>query len=290
MWQLLPSLEGLERAELLIELSNKASLRGSREEALTLAEEAHIEIQKSEGSDSLLAMALLAKGNALAQLGRKLEAVTVMEEMIEVSRALEDPFIDDHLRVQADWFGDLGDWQASLECQLEAVKVNEINGDQLWLAQSFFFAACCFQNLEDFEIAITHYKKARTIYKLLRNVKEVGKCDIWIGECYATLGNGEMALTYGNQAIDISRSLKHTPWTIMSLLVLGKARALLGEFDKAESNLIEADSLSVSAEFLNWNVILEISGELAKVYRQGKRFNLADEIDARVATIQEILE
>jgi len=290
MWQLLPSLDGFERAELLIELSNMASLRGSREEALTLAEEAGVEIQESGGSDSLLAMALLAKGNALAQLDRKFEAVAVMEEMIEVSRTLGDPFIDDHLRVQAEWFGDLGDWQASLDCQLEAIKVNEINGDQLWLARSFFFAACCYQNLEDFKVAITHYKKARTIYKLLRNMKEVGKCDIWISECYATLSDGEMALTYGNQAIDVSRSLKHIPWIVMSLLVLGKARALLGEFDKAESYLIEANSLSVSTEFLNWDVILEINGELAKIYRQRKQLSLADEIDIRITTIQEILE
>ena len=290
MWQILPTKVGIERAEILLELSRRASFRNSCEESLALAEEARDDLIKAGAAESLMVKAYTAESYALAQLNRKIEAANVLGKVVEISRSNEDPFIDDHLRMQATWYADMEDWQASLECQLEAIRVNEIDGDQQWLARSLFLAAGCYQNLKDYPLAIDHYKRARVIYKTEKNVNEVGNCDIWIGECYATLGNGEMAITYANQALDIARLIDRTPWVVMGLLVKGKGYALLADFEMAENYLQEAHYTLIGFDSTQWALIIEIKSELINIYRQTNRFGLADEVEARIATIREILE
>ena len=290
MWQILPTKVGIERAEILLELSRRASFRNSCEESLALAEEARDDLIKAGAAESLMVKAYTAESYALAQLNRKIEAANVLGKVVEISRLNEDPFIDDHLRMQATWYADMEDWQASLECQLEAIRVNEIDGDQQWLARSLFLAAGCYQNLKDYPLAIEHYKRARVIYKTEKNVNEVGNCDIWIGECYATLGNGELAITYANQALDIARLIDRTPWIVMGLLVKGKGYALLADFEMAENYLQEAHYTLIGFDSTQWALIIEIMSELINIYRQTNRFGLADEVEARIATIREILE
>jgi len=290
MWQILPTKVGIERAEILLELSRRASFRNSCEESLALAEEARDDLIKAGAAQSLMVKAYTAESYALAQLNRKIEAANVLGKVVEISRLNEDPFIDDHLRMQATWYADMEDWQASLECQLEAIRVNEIDGDQQWLARSLFLAAGCYQNLKDYPLAIDHYKRARVIYKTEKNVNEVGNCDIWIGECYATLGNGELAITYANQALDIARLIDRTPWIVMGLLVKGKGYALLADFEMAENYLQEAHYTLIGFDSTQWALIIEIMSELINIYRQTNRFGLADEVEARIATIREILE
>jgi len=290
MWQILPTKVGIERAEILLELSRRASFRNSCEESLALAEEARDDLIKAGAAQSLMVKAYTAESYALAQLNRKIEAANVLGKVVEISRLNEDPFIDDHLRMQATWYADMEDWQASLECQLEAIRVNEIDGDQQWLARSLFLAAGCYQNLKDYPLAIEHYKRARVIYKTEKNVNEVGNCDIWIGECYATLGNGELAITYANQALDIARLIDRTPWIVMGLLVKGKGYALLADFEMAENYLQEAHYTLIGFDSTQWALIIEIMSELINIYRQTNRFGLADEVEARIATIREILE
>lgn len=281
---------GTERADLLLELSQRATYRNSCEEALALAEEARDSLLKSGADETLMVRAYIAESYALASLDRKIEAAQVLGKVVEICRQNSDPFIDDHLRTQAMWFVDMKDWQSALECQLEAIRVNEIDGDQRWLARSLFLTGSCYQRMKDFPLAIEHYKRARVIYKAEKNVTEVGNCDIWIGETYSSLGNGELALTYANQALDVARLLNRLPWIVLGSVVKGKALSLLANFDEAESVLDEAHALLVNESSDQWELIIEIKTELVNIYRQTNRSGLADEVEARIATIREILE
>ena len=290
MWDALRRAVGIERADLLLELSQRATYRNSCEEALALAEEARDSLLKDGADETLMVRAYIAESYALASLGRKIEAAQVLGKVVEASRRNSDPYIDDHLRTQAMWFVDMKEWQSALDCQLEAIRVNEVDGDQRWLARSLFLAGSCYHRMKNFPLAIDYYKRARTIYKAEKNITEVGCCDIWIGESYTSLGNGELALTYANQALDVARLLDRVPWIVLSSTVKGKAYSLLAEFDHAESALDEANYLLVADSSDQWNLLIEIKTELAKIYRQTKRLDLADELEARVATIREILE
>jgi tetratricopeptide (TPR) repeat protein len=290
MWDALRTAIGTERADLLLELSQRATYRNSCEEALSLAEEARDGLIKAGADETIMVRAYTAISYALASLNRKGEAAQMLGKVVEISRRSEDPFIDDHLRTQAMWYVEMKDWQAALDCQLEAVRLNEIDGDQQWLARSLYLTGSCYQNMKDYPLAIEHYKRARVIYKAEKNVTEIGNCDIWIGESYASLGNGELALTYGNQALDISRLMNRTPWIVLGSIVVGKAYSILADFEKAEKALDEAHFLLVNDTSDQWHLIIEIKSELANIYRQTNRSGLADEVEARIATIREILE
>jgi len=64
----------------------------------------------------------------------------------------------------------------------------------------------------------------------------------------------------------------------------------LADFDRAECTLEEAHSLLVEDAPNQWDLIIEIQEELINIYRQTNRFGYADEAEARIATIREILE
>jgi hypothetical protein len=76
----------------------------------------------------------------------------------------------------------------------------------------------------------------------------------------------------------------------MSLLVIGKGRALLADFERAENSLEEAHFALIGFDSSQWSLNIEIKSELVKIYRQTDRSDLADEVEARIATIREILE
>jgi hypothetical protein len=76
----------------------------------------------------------------------------------------------------------------------------------------------------------------------------------------------------------------------LSLIVIGKGYSLLADFEKAENALDEAHYLLINDNPNQWDLIIEIKDELINIYRQTNRFGLADEVEARVATIREILE
>jgi hypothetical protein len=54
--------------------------------------------------------------------------------------------------------------------------------------------------------------------------------------------------------------------------------------------LDEAHALLVNESSDQWELIIEINTELVNIYRQTNRSGLADEVEARIATIREILE
>jgi len=58
----------------------------------------------------------------------------------------------------------------------------------------------------------------------------------------------------------------------------------------AENYLQEAHYTLIGFDSTQWALIIEINSELINIYRQTNRFGLADEVEARIATIREILE
>jgi tetratricopeptide (TPR) repeat protein len=131
---LLPQRDGEERADVLLALSKKAGYRGANEEALALAETAQ-DIYTSLGStaaDADIANAYTGISYSLRQLNKTEEAIRVLDKAVDIYREDHFPYIDDLLRTKGIWHSELGDWESTLQCHLEAVRVNEIDGNQEW--------------------------------------------------------------------------------------------------------------------------------------------------------------
>jgi tetratricopeptide (TPR) repeat protein len=291
LWEVLPTTDGQERAEVLLALAKQASYRNSSEEALALCETAH-EIYKSLGAtaaDADIANAYTGIGYSLKQLNKTEEAVKVLGKAVDIYRADHFPFIDDLLRTQAIWYSEMDQWEKTLECHLEATRVNEVDGNQEWLAKSQFNVGVAYGHLGNFPEAIQQYRLAREIFKKLKMVPEVGNCDEAVAEAYVELGNWELAIEAGYRALDIARTTGSNERQMWTLYHLGKARVLKENFEMAEIELNQALELSKVFDEVNWKFVVSVESEIANLMRLKKRFEEADAIDARIATIRDIL-
>ena len=291
MWELLPHKVGEEKAELLLALSKQASYRGAGEESLALAESAQ-EIYQSLGalaSNSDIANAYTGISYSLKQLNKTEEALKVMNKVVEIYKSDHLPFVDDLLRTQATWYSELGEWEKTLECHKQAVTVNEIDSNQEWLAKSQFNVGVAYAHLSNFDEAIRHYQISRNIFKSLKMVPEVARCDESIAEAFVELGNGELALAAGIRALDIARILGWQRRVIWTQFHIGKAQVLLGNSDAAEAAFEEAIYLVPQQEEFDWNFIVALFTEKAKLLRLSDRNTDAEKLEARIATIRETL-
>ena len=291
MWEALPHAVGEEKAELLLALCKQATFRNAGDEALALAESAK-EIYDSLGgaaANADLADAYTGIGYSLKNLNRTAEAASTLEKAVEIHRQDHFPFIDDLLRTQAIWYSEMGDWESTLRCHLEAVTVNEVDGNQEWLAKSLFNVGVAYGHLDNFPEAILKYKQARDIFKELKMVVEVGMCDENISEAYAELGNGELALEAAKRALDVARTSDMQVRIMWSSYNVGKAYLLLADFEQAESNLAHAHYLAQSNERIDFKFLVGVEEEEANLMRLTNRIEAAEAIERRLTTIREIL-
>jgi tetratricopeptide (TPR) repeat protein len=291
MWELLPHKVGEEKAELLLALSKQASYRGAGEESLALAESAQ-EIYESLGalaSNSDIANAYTGVSYSLKQLNKTEEAIKVISKAVEIYKSDHFPFVDDLLRTQAAWYSELGEWEKTLECHKQAVTVNEIDDNQEWLAKSQFNVGVAYGHLSNFDEAIKHYQISRNIFKGLKMVPEVARCDEAIAEAYVELGNGELALAAGIRALDIARILGWQRRVIWTQFHIGKAQVLLNNWEAAEAAFEEASYFVTQQEEFDWVFIVGLLTEKVKLLRLTERAAEAEKLDARIATIRETL-
>jgi len=290
LWKQLPHTEGEERAELLIELAQQAIYRSSGSEALALAEEAH-EIYKAMGakaSSIAMANAITGIGYSLKQLNRVDEATKVLEGAIDLLRDSGHPFMVDTLRTKATWHGELGNWNAALECYSEAARINEVDGSREFLARDIFSIAHCFHQLGKWQEVISSALRARELFKEEKMVFEISWCDLNIADSHAELGDGEAAIAWGRRANDIGTLRKDNEMICKSSYVMARGHMILGQFADAENLLLAAqDLVAKSSDFAQ---ITKVEKALISVYRSTERDAEADEAERRLGTLQEIVE
>jgi tetratricopeptide (TPR) repeat protein len=291
MWEALPHAVGEEKADLLLALCKQATFRNAGDEALALAESAK-EIYDSLGAAAAnadLAEAYTGIGYSLKNLNRTAEAASTLEKAVEIHRQDHFPFIDDLLRTQAIWYSEMGDWESTLRCHLEAVTVNEIDGNQEWLARSLFNVGVAYGHLNNFPESILKYKQARDIFKELKMVVAVGMCDENISEANVELGNGELAVEAAKRALDVARTADNQTRIMWSSYNLGKAQLLLKDFEQAENSLSSAHFLAQGNENIDFKFLVGVEEEEANLMRLTNRIEAAEAIERRLTTIREIL-
>jgi tetratricopeptide (TPR) repeat protein len=290
LWQQLPQTDGEERAEVLLQLAQQATYRGAGDEALALAETAS-EIYESLGARAAnadIANAYTGISYSLKELRRTEAAVNVLGKAVDIYRKDHYPFVDDLLRTQAIWYGELGDWQNNLNCQLEAVRVNEIDGNHEWLSKSLYNVAVAYGQLKNYPEAITTYRRARELFKEQKAVVEVARCDESLAEVLIESKEGADALLHIGRALDVAQTLNNDVRITWCLYIKGEALSLLEQWDEAEEVLASARFTADRLE-TDWNLLLGIETAQATLYRATGRAELAADIEGRLATVREIL-
>jgi tetratricopeptide (TPR) repeat protein len=290
LWRLLPQSEGEERAELLIQLAQQAIYRSAGNEALALAEQAH-EIYKAMGvkaSNVAMANAITGIGYSLRQLNRVDEATKALDSAIDLLRDNGHPFVVDTMRTKASWFSEMKRWDDAIRTYQEIVRINEIDGHDEFVGRDLFSIAHCLYESGRWEEAIKTALRAREIFKEEKMVYEISWCDLNIAGAYAELGDGRMAIEWGQRANDVGVLRKDNEVICKSNYIMARGHIVLEQYGDAENLLLAAqDIVSKSGDYPQ---VEKIEKALATVYRATERDSEADEVERRLKTLQEIVE
>ena len=290
LWDLIPRTSGKVRADVMILLANKLTYR-SKHDALSLAQEA-IEIYEDPASGALVsdrASAYLGLAYSLNQLERVPEALTEMAKAIELYKQDGFSFQDDLLRTQAEMFSKVGNWQAALECQLEAVRLSEIEGDQKFLGLSYQNAGNCLGELGKFAEAIQYHKKAVAIYTESQELDEVGNCYEKIAEFSLELGEYFEAISFGQRALNLLFFQYENESQAKTHLIMTKAFLAQGDLEASGEHLMNAKALANYTSEKNWKLIAEVEQARISHLKAGGFTDSAAEAEVRLETLRELV-
>jgi tetratricopeptide (TPR) repeat protein len=290
LWDLIPRTSGKVRADVMILLANKLTYR-SKHDALSLAQEA-IEIYEDPASGALVsdkASAYLGLAYSLNQLERVPEALAEMAKAIELYKQDGFSFQDDLLRTQAEMFSKVGNWQAALECQLEAVRLNEIEGDQKFLGLSYQNAGNCLGEMGKFAEAIQYHKKAVAIYTESQELDEVGNCFEKIAEFSLELGEYVEAISFGQRALNLLFFQYESESQAKTHLIMTKAFLAQGDLEASGEHLMNAKALANYTSEKNWKLIAEVEQARISHLKAGGFTDSAAEAEVRLETLRELV-
>jgi tetratricopeptide (TPR) repeat protein len=291
LWDLIPRTSGKVRADVMMSLAKKVTYR-SKHDALALMEAAK-EIYEDPANGALIsdkANVYLGLAYAYDQLEQVPEALVEMAKAIELYRQDGFSFQDDLLRTQAEMFGKVGNWQAALECQLEAVRLNEIEGDEKFLGLSFQNAGNCLGELGKFAEAIEYHKKAVAIYTEIQDLEEVGNCFQKLAEFSFEIGENIEAIAYGERALNLSSYIYQRESQAQTHLILTKAFLANGDLDTSGQHLMDAQALANYADEKNWKLIAEVEQTRINHLRASGFPDSAAEAEVRLETLRELVK
>jgi tetratricopeptide (TPR) repeat protein len=265
--------------------------RGSGNEALIFADTA-LDIYATYGlglDDSVYINALMARAQSLKLLNRVEEALQEIEKVTKFHRENGSRYLDDFLRTQSNWFGEIGQWEAALRCQVEAVTINEIDGNQEWLAISLFWAAHCHIKLGDYHSARDALTSAKRHFKALNHVGRVGDCDTLLSRCYLEMRAFEAGLAAGKRALTVARVAQDNHGQVRAELILMRIHIAMGNPTEAHPFFLDAEFLANLGSEKDWDLLAEVQEVSALMHRAEDAQELATDKDDRAATIREIL-
>ena len=292
LWDRIPEVHGVDRANTYYELSARIFARGQYDEALALAETArdiYSELGASESSEGL-AQAYSAIGYNLNQLKRMDEAATAMSKAVEILRDSKSPLSLELACTLGEWWYSSKNFEKVIEIMHECAQEHLVDGNQIGAANDLHLLGCAYRELKQFDQAITIFKEARLIFKTEKEVIQVARCDQRIASCYVELGDGENALVAARKAIDVFETGHDHRRETFALFEYGKAEVLLG---KLEEGLLTLDGVLLiisEDEPKDFELIVDIETRMTHVLRVLGRMEEADEIDRRLIAVREAME
>lgn len=291
LWDRIPEVEGAERASTYYELSARIYARGQYDEALALAETA-CDIYSGLGvnaSSEGLAQAYSAIGYNLNQLKRMDEAASAMSKAVDILRKNKSPIALELACTLGEWWYSSKNFQKVIDTMQECAQEHLLDGNEIGAANDLHLIGCAYRELGDFSAAIGSFTQARVLFKKNREVIHVARCDQKIAASYVQLGNGEIALETARKAIDVFETAHDHRRETFALFEYGKAQILLGRLDDGLATFDQVIQNAIDEEPKDFDLIVDVETRMATVMRSQGRFEEAEEILRRLASVSEVL-
>lgn len=292
LWERIPEVQGAERAETYYELSARIYARGQYDEALALAETAR-DIYSELGAGAPvegLAQAYSAIGYNLNQLRRIDEAATAMSKAVELLREHKSPIALELACTLGEWLFNSKEYKRAIECVEECVQEHLVDGNDIGAANDFYLIGCAKRELGSYSEAIEAFNRAREIYKRLKEVINVARCDQKIAYCLIALGDADGGAMAAQRSLDVFQTAHDHVRETFALFELGKARILAGDVDRGLETLRKVLNTIAEADEKDFDFIIEVEQEIAKTLRNRGDLEAAHEIERRIAAVRDVIE
>ena len=292
LWERIPEVQGLDRANTYYELSARIYARGQYDEALALAETArdiYTELGAIAPADGL-AQAYSAIGYNLNQLKRMNEAASAMSKAVEILRESKSPMAIDLACTLGEWWYGSKEYEKTIECMTECVQEHQVDGDESGAANDLHLIGCAYRELKQYDKALEAFTEARALFKSLKEVINVARCDQKIAHCLIEMGDGEGARVAAQKSLDVFVTAHDHYRETYSLLELGKAQILIGDDEAGLASLERVLDVATDTEPRDFEFIVDIERRIANVLRKLRREGEAIEIERRLSSVADIVE
>ena len=292
LWERIPETQGLDRANTYYELSARIYARGQYDEALALAETAR-DIYAELGSvvpPDGLAQAYSAIGYNLNQLKRMSEAATAMSKAVAILRESKSPLAIDLACTLGEWWFSSKEYEKTIECMKQCVQEHLVDSNDSGAANDLHLIGCAQRELKNYGDALESFQEARVLFKKIKEVINVARCDQKIAHCLVEIGDGEGALIAAQRSLDVFVTAHDHYRETYSLLELGKAQIIAGQGEEGLNTLDRVLEIATDNESKDFEFILEIEGRMADVLQTLGRVDEAYEIRRRIKAVEEVVK
>jgi tetratricopeptide (TPR) repeat protein len=292
LWERIPETQGLDRANTYYELSARIYARGQYDEALALAETArdiYTELGSVVPSDGL-AQAYSAIGYNLNQLKRMSEAANAMSKAVDLLRESKSPLAIDLACTLGEWWFSSKEYEKTIECMSDCVQEHLVDGNDSGAANDLHLIGCAQRELKNYGEALESFQEARALFKKLKEVINVARCDQKIAHCLTEIGDGEAALISAQKSLDVFVTAHDHYRETYSLLELGKAQIVAGQGEEGLNTLDRVLEIATDNENKDFEFILEIECRMADVLYSLGREDEAEEIRRRIKAVEEVIK
>ena len=290
LWQRAANNEGTIRADAYVALGRMAFDQGKFKESLAFCETAK-EIFEQEGESEYQREIFdvnIGISKNYEKLERSQEAAQAMGIAIEAAKVIEIEELDDLLRDQGRYWFAAGHYENSIACHQEAIVQTQMFLREESFGIDYFNIGMGLFELGRYQESIDAYLKSRAAFKASDEITSVVDCDFRLAENYAELKDPINVLHYAQRALDFFTVLDdhRKMWTLKYLL--GCAHHLLADKESAGQLLDEARNLAQAMGWKEWEFLIKVDEELAKIYEANLMPAQAAEMRRRVASIKEL--
>ncbi len=293
LWDRVSTTEGAERAEVLDELSHIAYKKDNFIECLQLVDTS-IEIYFKHGGLDVYLTELIhlyhGKAHCFENLKRHEDAAKTHEELAMMK------FADNDFEAQAEelraagraWYR-IEEWRKSLDNHIAAKAITYPDISTITMGIDLLNIGMALAKLGSYQDAVDSYLKARSLCKEAKNPEFVGWCDNYLALAYIALNNGPEAKFHALHYFNYSKVAEDLGMEAYSRYRLGTAHLLCEEYEDAEKHLLRSLELLTLEEDKDWEDIVEVNKNLAKVLTALNREEEARKRLERIKTIEETI-
>ena len=292
LWERISTTEGIERAEVLDELSHIAYRRDDYNECLQLVDTS-IDIYFKLGMDSYTKELIhLYEGKALSlrNLKRLAESADTFEDLAKLHQINDDT--DGYIRARraaaCDWY-EVKEWQKCLDGHIAARDSIDPDATPMSMGIDLLNIGMAQDKLKLHAEAVANYLSARKLFKEAKNPEYVNWSDQYLSVAYAALENGPEMKFHAKHYFNYSKVAEDLSMEGYARYYLGKAHLLCQEYEDAERQLTRALELLTLEEKKDWEDILDANKTLAKaLIGLGKEDDAKERLE-QLATIEETI-